>query len=366
MLDVNEPLYSYEDLKSILKRNVDVEELEEKFANYVGTEYAVACSSGSAAIHMAIIACGVRPQDQVVVSPMSHFSTIASIITCGAYPSFSDVDDYCNLNPKILSHNIKAETSCIITNHSFGHPCQIEFLSEIADNMELPLIEDCRDALGATVKDKMVGSFGDVSCFSFSNTGVIEGGMIATNRYDIYRKCKKLRNHGLIENSFTHSIIGFNYRMSNLAARIAYHYISPHAAILTKIIGNSKYIIENINNNFIRMLTTKYNLKTYKNSFGWLPILSASRQNCVRFQNYLKSCGITFKFQNFYPMNTHPAIAKHKSFSFGDLTNASSLAGRFVGIPNHYSLKQDDMDELIAYINKFNPIEEYNADPKKS
>lgn len=365
MIDVNEPLYNETDLKHII-RNKSVEDLEEKFCEYLGTKYAVACSSGSAAIHMAILACGVRKHDHVIVSPMAHFSSIASIIMTGAHPSFSDVDDYCNLNPKILQPNIKAETSALLVNHSFGHACQIDFLNEIADQYELPLIEDCRDALGSEVRDRKVGTFGDVSCFSFSNTGVIEGGIIATDRYDIYRKCRKLRNHGLSEKSFIHSILGFNYKMSKIAASIAYHYISPFNAILTKVISNSEYIIDNMSNKFLRILTKRYKLKTYKNSYGWLPILTANRQTCARFKEHLDECGITYKFQYFHPMNTHPAVVKHKCFSFGELSNASSMAGRFVGIPNNYCLKKEDMDKLIECLNNFDPIGEPNVETTES
>ncbi|MFH1715107.1 MAG: DegT/DnrJ/EryC1/StrS family aminotransferase [Elusimicrobiota bacterium] len=203
----------------------DVAELEEAFARYIGTRYAIAVSSGTTALHAALLANGIGHGDKVITTPFSFIATSNSVLFCGAKPIFCDIDENTfNLDPEKVEACLKKTkgVKAIIIVHLYGLSCDIDKFRRIAKKYNVLLIEDCAQSVGAAYKSKLTGSFGDAGCFSFyatKNMMTGEGGIITTNSKKVNDLCRSLINHGRSAR-FEHNILGFNFRMTNIAAAL--------------------------------------------------------------------------------------------------------------------------------------------------
>jgi dTDP-4-amino-4,6-dideoxygalactose transaminase len=165
-----------------------VAELERKFAEYVGTRYAIAMSSCTAALHAALIACGVKRGDEVIAPAYTWGGSIAGALNLGAIPIFVDIDETLTISPAEVERLITRRTKAVIAVHLFGHPCDLEKLTAICWQNGVALIEDCAHAIGAKIGERHVGTFG-VGCFSFSYAKSLsagEGGMLTTTDTEVY------------------------------------------------------------------------------------------------------------------------------------------------------------------------------------
>jgi len=199
-----------------------VEQLEHEFAEFMGMENCVAVSSGSSALHCALIASGVKPGDEVITIANSCTAVSNFIIWCGATPVFVDVEpETYNMNPELVEAAITSKTKAIIPVHLYGLPADMAPILEIAERKSLLVIEDAAQALGATYKGKKVGTMGTVGTFSFiKNLGGF-GGAILTNDEKISYKAKMLRYFGLRPGkSGVQEILGYRYTLSELDAVI--------------------------------------------------------------------------------------------------------------------------------------------------
>jgi perosamine synthetase len=173
--------------------------LEEAFAQCCHTRYALAVSSGTAALHAALLAVGVGPGDEVVVSPYSWPQSVSPVVFCGAKPVFADIDpDTWNLDPTVVSRMLTPRTRAIVPVHLFGHPADMTALSEIGRKRGIPVIADAAQALGAEYKGSPVGKWGDAACFSLGRGKLVsggEGGILVTDDEDIYRQALRFSQH---------------------------------------------------------------------------------------------------------------------------------------------------------------------------
>jgi len=202
----------------------NVFKFEEEFARYVGVRCAVSTSSGTAALHIAFIALGLKPGDEVVTTPLSFIATANAIIHAAGVPKFADIrlKDY-NIDPALVEKALSDRTRALLPVHLFGHPADMKALREIGDLKRLLLVEDACQAHGAVFKGKKVGSFGDVGCFSFYPSKNLwvpgDGGMATTNNEDLARVMAKLRDCGRISH-YEHDMIGYTYRLSSVNAAV--------------------------------------------------------------------------------------------------------------------------------------------------
>jgi len=205
-----------------------IREFEANFATYHGTKYAVAVNSGTAALHVALAAAGVGPGDEVITTPYSFTSTASSILMHNAIPIFADVNlRTFNIEPDEIRKAVTPRTKAIIVVHLHGNPAEMDEIIEIADEHKLIVIEDCAQAHGAKYKGKLVGTIGHCGAFSFQETKNIatgEGGMVITDDHEFAERCRLFRNHGEIasdkERSYLSSVLGWNYRMTEIEAAI--------------------------------------------------------------------------------------------------------------------------------------------------
>lgn len=203
-----------------------VKKFEEYFAAYCGAEYGVSCSSGTASLHLALVACGIGPGDEVIVPDFTLIANSNMVILAGARPVFVDIDPetWC-LDPAKVEELITDRTKAIICVHMFGNACEIDAIAEIARPRQITIIEDACQAHGTVYRDKKAGVLGDVGCFSFYATKTLttgEGGLLITDNPEIAEQARTLRSHGFIGpgRTYVHNVLGFNYRLTNIQAAI--------------------------------------------------------------------------------------------------------------------------------------------------
>ena len=202
-----------------------VNRFEQDFCEYCETGYGVAVSNGTVAIHLALISLGIGPGDEVILPDLTFAGTINSVIHANTTPVIVDVtrDSWC-IDPDEIEKAVTKKTKAIIPVHLYGQPCDMDRVMDVARRHGLYVIEDCAEAHGAVYKGRKVGSFGDISCFSFYGNKIIttgEGGMCVTNSVDHYEKMRILRDHGMNKSKrYWHDVVGYNYRMTNLQAAI--------------------------------------------------------------------------------------------------------------------------------------------------
>jgi dTDP-4-amino-4,6-dideoxygalactose transaminase len=193
---------------------------EDEFASYIGTKYCIAVNSGTAALHVALLAAGIGPGDEVITSAHSFFASAAAIIYTGAKPVLVDIDPQTkNINPKLIPAAITSKTKAILPVHIYGYTAKMDEIADIAKKHKLLVIEDACQAHGSLFKGRYAGSLGLVSAFSFypgKNLGTNgEGGAVTTDNEKIAEKAMLLREHGALH-KYHHQIVGFNYRLNNI------------------------------------------------------------------------------------------------------------------------------------------------------
>ncbi len=212
-----------------------VAEFEELFAKYKNFPYAVAVNSCTAALHLSLIAAGIKSGDEVITTPLTFCATVNAIIHCGAMPVFVDVaPDTMNIDPCKIEEKITDRTKALLVVHFAGRPCRMDEICAIAEKHNLKIIEDCAHAIEAEYKGQKVGTFGDFGCFSFyvtKNITTAEGGMVLTGSEEDAAKIKMLALHGMSKDAwrrfsdagFKHYYVvdsGYKYNMTDIAASI--------------------------------------------------------------------------------------------------------------------------------------------------
>lgn len=212
---------------------------EEKFAEFCGSKYALTCSNGTTALHLALVSLGVKAGDEVIIPDLTFVATANAVKYIGAVPVLVDIDaDTLCIDPAAIEAAITDKTRAIIPVHLYGHPANMPAIMEIAGRHGLLVVEDAAEAHGADVNGKKVGAWGDCACFSFYGNKVItsgEGGMITTDDEALYRHAKYLRDHAMSPTKrYWHTEVGFNYRMTNLQAALGLAQLERIDEILAK------------------------------------------------------------------------------------------------------------------------------------
>jgi len=196
----------------------EVEAFEAAFADYCGTKYAVALNSGTAALHLGLLALGVKPGDEVITVAHTFFATVEAILYVGARPVFVDIHPRTLvMDTRVVERAITPRTRAILPVHLYGNPVDMGALKEIADRHSIPVLEDACQAHGAVHRGKRVGGWGAAAAFSFyptKNLGTLgEGGILTTDDQKVLDIAHSLRNHGQ-SGVYRHDKVGFNYRMT--------------------------------------------------------------------------------------------------------------------------------------------------------
>lgn len=232
-----------------------IEQFEKQFADYVDARYAVAFSNGTAALHGACFAAGISTNDEVITTPLTFVASANCVLYQNGKPVFADIDpDTYNICPKSIREKITNKTKAIIPVHFTGQPAELDEISKIAQEYNLIVIEDAAHALGATYKNKKIGSISDMTMFSFHPVKHIttgEGGIITTDNEDYYQKLLQFRTHGITRNPenlidnhgpwyYEMQFLGYNYRMTDIQAALG---ISQMRKLDSFICKRKKYVM---------------------------------------------------------------------------------------------------------------------------
>lgn len=209
----------------ISSKGAYIQKFEREFASFVGTNHGIAVSNGTAALHLALLALGIGPGDEVIVPDLTFVATINAVLYCGATPVIVDIDRATwAMSAEHVARALTFRTKAVIPVHLYGRPAEIGPIAELAKERNFYVVEDCAEAHGARYAGRTVGQFGDVSCFSFFANKIVttgEGGMCLTNSDTIAATILELRDHGMKPGrTYWHERIGYNYRMTNLQAAL--------------------------------------------------------------------------------------------------------------------------------------------------
>ncbi len=332
------------DTQFIMGPNVKQFELEA--AEYLGIKHAISCNSGTDALHLALRACGIGENDEVITSPFSFAATAEAICYVDATPGFVDIDPISyNITAETIKNAITAKTRVILPVHIFGQAADMHAICKLAQQHNLIVIEDCAQSFGARIQDQQTGSFGDAGCFSFfpsKNLGCYgDGGLFTTNSDELAEQFTLLKSHGSkIRNQ--HQIIGWNSRLDELQAailRIKLKYIDIFnqkrcavAKRYTDMLNQLPIQTPNQNNNFSHV-------------FHQYTILSENRDAVIA---QLRDHQIGHAI--YYPM----PLSKQKSFSensrANDISNTNKICTKCISLPMFPEMTEAQVDTVVKTV----------------
>jgi perosamine synthetase len=346
----NEKAYVLDCLEStwISSSGQYVERFEKAFAAFCGAKHALSCCNGTAALHLALLALGVGPGDEVIVPTLTFVSTANAVAYCGARPIFVDSEpETWNLDPAQIGDKITPRTKGIIVVHLYGHPVDMEPVLAIARRRGLFVIEDAAEAHGAEYKGQRVGSIGDVATFSFYGNKIIttgEGGMVVTSNDALAARIRQLKGQGVDpDRRYWFPVMGYNYRMTNVAAAIGLAQLENadwHIARRREIA--SHYAARLSGQPAIRLQPEK----PWARNVYWMTSVVLDEQLPISRDMViarLAEAGIETR-PFFYPMHTLPMYQQQTRGQRFPV--ASSVAPRGLNLPSSATLSEDD----VAYI----------------
>jgi perosamine synthetase len=330
-----------------------VKAFEKDFASFLEIDHALSTTSGTTALHLALIASGVGPGDEVIVPNLTFAASANVVIHAGATPVFVDVSpEHWTIDPHLIESKITPKTKAIIPVHLYGHPCDMDPVMDISRKHKLNVIEDCAEALGARYDGRMIGTMGDVGCFSFFSNKVIttgEGGMVTCRNKSLYDKMMVFRDHGMSKTKrYWHDVAGYNYRMTNLQAAVGLAQLEQIGLFLKK-----RRDIASAYNGHLKALpgiTLPPEKPWAKNIFWLYSILIDEMETGISRDDLIMGLareGIETR-PFFHPLHKQPPY-RSTSNSF---PVSEKLAAQGISLPSSNSLSVDEIDRVSSTIRK--------------
>lgn len=347
-LDGNELAYVTDCIKTswISSQGKYVREFENIFKERIQLPNALAVSNGTVALHLALVALGIGKGDEVIVPNLTFAASVNAIIYTGATPVLADVDPMnWNLSAETIRPLLSEKTKAIMPVHLYGHPCDMDGILDLAKEKNLFVVEDCAEALGSLYKGKPIGSFGDVSTFSFFGNKTIttgEGGMVLFQDSAIAEKASLLRDHGMSkEKRYWHVEVGFNYRMTNLQAALGVAQMERLDQFVTKKREIAEYYNSILKE--IPGITLPPEERWAWNSY-WLYtfLLPLGDEERSRLTNGMNQDGIETR-PIFFPIHEMPP---YKNYVRGDLSVSKTISRRGFSLPSSVNLTDEDRQRV--------------------
>ena len=340
-----------------------VADFEEAIADYVDARHAVSFSSGTAALHAAVLAAGLKPGDEAITTPLTFCATANAVLYGGGTPVFADVrDETLTIDPEEVERRITPRTKALLPVDYAGHPADLDALLALADRHELIVIEDAAHALGAKYRSRMVGSISHMSVFSFHavkhlTTG--EGGMVTTNNGEFAQRLREVRNHGIDSDArarqadgqwhYEMTTLGFNYRLTDIACALGLAQLPRLPANLARR----------------RTIAARYEKALATVSSLALPIVAADVTSAwhlypVRVDASLDRAEVFDALRaeglgvnvHYIPVHLHPYYRSRFGYRGGEFPIAETASGRLISLPMFHGMTDEDVDDVILAVEK--------------
>jgi dTDP-4-amino-4,6-dideoxygalactose transaminase len=331
---------------------------ENEIAQLIGVKHALAISSGTDAILLALMALGIGPGDEVICPAFTFFATAGCVARVGAIPVFCDSDPLSfNLDPKDAERKITSRTKAIIPVHLYGQPAEMEKVLEFAKESEITVIEDAAQALGATYEGRPVGTMGTLGAFSFfptKNLGAFgDGGLLITNNDAIAERAKILRVHGA-QPKYHHRFVGANFRMDTLQCALLRVKLRHYEGYNARRRSNAAYYSERLSPLEAegRLILPKA-LPNRDHIWNQYTLRVQKKDQRDALKDHLTSAGIGSEIYYPIPLHRQKCFAETGTRRVDALTVAEKLASEALSIPIFPELRSEEMDEVIAAIISF-------------
>jgi UDP-4-amino-4,6-dideoxy-N-acetyl-beta-L-altrosamine transaminase len=353
--------------KDYITTGPGVAEFEEAFAKYVGAKYAVAVSSGTAALHAACFAIDIKPGDEVITTPITFASSANCVLYCGGTPVFADIDpNTYNISPEEIEKKITDKTRAIIPVHFTGQPCDMDKIHAIAKAHNLYVIEDAAHAIGAEYHGRRIGSLSDMTIFSFhpvKHMTTCEGGMVTTNNEELYHKVKSFRAYGMTKdlelledknNGPWHcemQALGYNYRLSDVMCALGVSQLNK----IDKFVERRKKIAQRYNEEMKSFdhIVLPYQADGCVSSWHLYTILFKDGKRREAYMK-LKEAGIGVEV-HYLPVYKHPYYQKH-GYQNVKCPNAEKIYEQILSIPIFYKLSDEQQTYVIEQIKNLKTV----------
>ncbi len=317
-----------------------VGEFEAKFSEFTGSRHSVAVSNGTVALHLALLALGVGPGDEVIVPTLTYISPVNAITYTGARPVFVDsLATTWQMDPCDVKKKINSRTRAIIAVHLYGHPCEMSKLVALAKDNNLFLVEDCAEAFGSYYEGQHVGTFGDIATYSFFSNKTIttgEGGMVVTDDETLFDRSQHFKGQGLAKHrEYWHDVVGYNYRMTNICAAIGVAQLERAKEFLDKKKVIAGWYREGLKG---LPLTAHAEASAATHSYWMCSVLVDKPEVREPLRQHLAAAGIETR-PFFYPIHTMPMY----SSKYQKHPVAEDLGWRGINLPSWPGLTKDDV-----------------------
>lgn len=323
------------------------ERLEQRFREIVGTRHAVATSSGTTALHLALLAHGIGPGDEVITSPFTFIASVNAIVYTGARPVFADVEpDTFNIDPIAIERACTPRTRAVLPVHLYGYPCKVEPILGLARQAGLAVIEDCAQAIGATYHGRPVGSFGTgvFSLYATKNIMAGEGGMITTDDDEVAERARLLRSHGM-RRRYEHELLGYNFRLSDLHAAIGLAQLDRLSELTQRRRANAAYLSE-----CITSVTTPQVKSGFEHVWHQYTVRVDAGRDRDAAARQLAVAGVGSGV--FYPVPAHRQPHLRELVNGVQMPVAEQLAREVLSLPVHPALTPAELEVIVAEVNK--------------
>lgn len=337
-----------------------IDKFESEFSKYCGVKYGVACSSGTAALHLATSLLDLKTDDEVIVPAFTNIATILAVIYAGGKPVLVDSHpETWGIDEDKIAEKITDKTKAILPVHIYGHPVDMDRVMKLSNENNLVVIEDAAEGHGAEYKSKKVGGIGHIGCFSFYANKIIttgEGGMLVTNNEAYAKKAKMLSNLAFSDvKRYEHNYLGFNYRMSNILAALGCVQLDR----IEELIRKKRSIAEIYNSNFLNFpgIQTPTEKNWAKNVYWMYAIVLDESFGMSRDQlmQFLAKRGIETR-PFFIPMNMQPAL-QNKGLFLGErypISEKLSKGGLY--LPSGLTISKEEILYVVNCIKEASEI----------
>lgn len=337
-----------------------IAEFEKKVADYVGAKYAVAVSSGTAALHIACLAAGISDGDEVITTPITFAASANCVLYCGGVPVFADINpDTYNIDINEIEKKITSKTRAIIPVHYTGQPCDMDAILELAQKNNLIVIEDAAHALGAVYKGRRIGSISDMTCFSFHPVKPIttgEGGMVVTDSADLYQRLLLFRSHGITRDGqlleenqggwyYEQLELGYNYRITDISCALGISQLNKLDTFLKK----RREIAKRYNDAFSDTDKIKIPFQLDEGQSGWhLYMIQVMQTDRKKVFDRLRELGIGVNV-HYIPVYKHPYYQRH-GYSICCCPIAEEFYNRVISLPIYPAMTEEQQEYVIQKV----------------